>query len=726
MNAKHPFARLIAAVLAVAMLASLLPGIATAQDNNLPLSSLVAVTFVDGGGTEADNAADYVKSLVELYATDSLPEGMQFPLAAAATDNVRAIAGFGANVVISWLDPLTWDNAVDAPRFGANADFTAYFGEGWQEEDGMAPYFKGSGDAAWVWVNHEYVSNDLPSLTSAPSGQYVTLGNHLVSMGVLSSTITADEWSQEDLDTFIRQVKKQIGGTWMRIVKDPATGTWSVDRSAPNVRYDATSNTLTYVSGMSLSAADVHDATGEALPEGVVSGIMGDCSGAVTPWGTVISAEENVQDYYGDLEACWSGSNAFVPESGFDPGSVIAPVFEASETSEFGRMSDPNGRKPRDYYGYLVEIDTTVPTTQTYQSIANGGDGSGNRKLGVMGRARWENAVFAVGRDWELVDGQPVVVYASDDRRSGRIYKFVSSQPYTAGMSVGEARALLDEGTLYVSHFAGLDVDTGMTISGETPTEENRGQGQWIDLSLDSQDVAPNAEALGQPETTVGEALQDVEWNGIGGFATENDVLLALFTASNKIGVAELNRPEDIEWNPADLSGTPRLYVAFTNHTAQVALDQNGVLFDPATHSDTSPRRADRYGSIFTMIEADPANPGSSTTFTYFAAWLGTSGKGAFNVANPDNLMIDRDGGVWFGTDGNFGRNGTADALYYLDLDPAHKETATPTYGMPFRVVAGPSDSEATGPAFSSDMGTIFFNVQHPGESVYSTWPQGR
>ena len=267
---------------------------------------------------------------------------------------------------------------------------------------------------------------------------------------------------------------------------------------------------------------------------------------------------------------------------------------------------------------------------------------------------------------------------------------------------------------------------TGLTISGTTPTEEAPGQGQWIELSIDSEDIAPNAEALGQPGTTVGAALQDVEWNGIGGFATNNDVWLALFTASNKIGVAELNRPEDVEWNPVDPSGTPRLYVAFTNHTAQVALDQNGVLFDPAVHKDTSPKRDDKYGSIFAMQETDPASPGASTTFTYFAAWLGSGGKDLFTVANPDNLMIDADGGVWFGTDGNFGRNGTSDGLYYLDLDPAHKATATPTYGMPFRVVAGPSDSEATGPAFSSDMGTIFFNVQHPGESVYSTWPHSR
>ena len=90
--------------------------------------------------------------------------------------------------------------------------------------------------------------------------------------------------------------------------------------------------------------------------------------------------------------------------------------------------------------------------------------------------------------------------------------------------------------------------------------------------------------------------------------------------------------------------------------------------------------------------------------------------------------MIDADGGVWFGTDGNFGNNGgtTNDSLYYLDLDTDHVDVVNPTYGKAFRIVSGPSDSEATGPCLTSDMRSLFFNVQHPGESFVSTWPRGR
>ena len=91
-------------------------------------------------------------------------------------------------------------------------------------------------------------------------------------------------------------------------------------------------------------------------------------------------------------------------------------------------------------------------------------------------------------------------------------------------------------------------------------------------------------------------------------------------------------------------------------------------------------------GRIFVLEEDDPARPGRSTGFSFWQVWEGTEGTGPFDVANPDNLAIDRDGGVWFGTDGNYGRNGTADALYYLDLNPAHA-----TYGTAFRFAAGPS-----------------------------------
>ncbi|RME32952.1 MAG: DUF839 domain-containing protein, partial [Deltaproteobacteria bacterium] len=475
------------------------------------------------------------------------------------------------------------------------------------------------------------------------------------------------------MTTYLHYAKRQLGGSWFRVVQDAQSGVWRVDRSAPNRRYDATSRTLLAVIGQTLHSPDHDDFSGAVLTDTVVSGTLANCSGMQTPWGTILSAEENAQSFYGDLEQAWSGDNRFIPGVGFDPGGSITPDFAAHPLSLFGGNPDAYGLHNRDIYGYLVEVDPDAPPNQFYRSVADGGDGVGQRKLGGLGRARWEDVTFALDASGNLIDGQPIVLYASQDRSSGRIYKWVSKTPFIQGMSRAQIRSLLDEGTLYVAHFQDLDYDTGWTVQGVALTEDNPGQGRWIELSLASQDIAPNATALGHSGTTVGEALQDMTWNGIGGFSTDNDVRVALFTAANKIGVAELNRPENLLWNAKDPGGEARLYIAFTGHTRRVALDAEGLLYDPETQETTAPTRSDRVGSIFVLREQNPIHPADSHRFSYFAIWRGSEGTTPFAATNPDNLMVDAEGGLWFTTDGNRRVNGTDDGLYYLDLNPAHK-----------------------------------------------------
>jgi secreted PhoX family phosphatase len=528
------------------------------------------------------------------------------------------------------------------------------------------------------------------------------------------------------VDTHIRWWRRQVGGSWVRIEQD-RTGAWRVDRRAANRRFDSTPATLVKVTGRALSAPD-GDEMGANLPAGVVVGINSDCSGGVSPWGTVISAEENVQFSYGDSESCWTSNNQFVAMQGFDPGADVSPTLTASASSDFGRTSVVAERHARDNYGYLVEMDPTRPAGEYYGRVS---PTRGHRKLGNFGRARWENATFATDSSWRLVDGQRVTMYFADDRQSGRIYKWVSRVAYAATMTREQARALLDDGTLFVGHFEGVNNATGNTlrVGNAVPTAAAPGTGRWIELSVTSTDVAPNADALGRAGTTVGAALRDASYNGLGGFATNDALYGALFTASNKLGVMELNRPEDVEYNPRDPSGTPRLYVAFTNNTRRTALDEQGRLIAPAMHPMTA-ARADAVGAVFSIEEGTANNPGESRTFRFFEVWHGVAGTGTFDAANPDNILIDRNGGVWFGTDGNFGVAGHADAVYYLDLDPAHRAGAMgvtrPSFGLAFRVMTVPSDAEATGPAFSSDGRTLFVSVQHPGEDTFSAFASQR
>ena len=676
-----------------------------------PLSSMVALTFCDAAGTGAANVADYVKRLVAMYGQQALPPGMEFPLAPATTDSVRAIRGLVPNVVVKWLDPLTWDNMTTSsvtPRFGSNNDYIAFFGDGWQG----TPYWQGSDSSGWMWVNHEYMSNGRPRATAAPTGQHLTLARFLSYWGAITGLPASNAWTAADLAVYTDEYKKQVGGTWMHVLRDPATGAWSLDRSQAAHRFDATDSTLVKVTGMDVT--DDTDDLGAPLPPEVVVGIHSNCSGGMTPWGTVMTGEENVAFSYGDLETGWSSGNRFQAGQGFDPGANVSFNTAPSPTGEF---TSGAAAHPKDAYGYVVEIDPGQAPGEYYGKTT---PGVGHRKVGYLGRAAWENATFAMGSDWKLIPNQPIVIYSGNDRRSGHLYKFVTAAPYTTGMTKAQVRALLDAGKLYVSHFAGLDNAQGRRlVGGATPTEAAPGSGRWVELSTTSAAIAPNAAGLGAPTKTVGQALTDVSWNGIGGFPTDNDVRKALFTASLKIGAMELNRPEDLEYNPI---GTPRIYVAFTNHSGTVALDQNGVLI-PSTA--TQPNRGDRVGGIFAIQEDVAATPASSTTFKYWQAWGGSLTAGLFEAGAPDNLVIDANGGVWFGTDSYFSVSGrkSGDGVYYLDLDPAHKTTATPTYGLAFRVAAVPSDGEATAPTFSPKMGTLFLNVQHPGEDNQSSWP---
>ncbi|HEY8206610.1 MAG TPA: alkaline phosphatase PhoX [Myxococcaceae bacterium] len=692
-----------------------------------PLSSLVAVTFTSDQGTGATNIPDLVKQRTRALARGNLPSTVQFPLAVAATDSLRTLKGTRTTVILKWMDPLAFTAGADTLRFGANTDYLAYFGDGWDAQAGDPPHWRGSPASGWLWANHEYISNSKPAPTTAPTGQHLLFGRFLSYFGKLAGSPASQTWSSADLEAYKQSWKRQVGGSWFRVIQDPATGEWLVDYGATAVRYDATSNTLAKVTGQAISTTAADD-TGATLPAGVVPGIHSDCAGGQTPWGTIITAEENTQGAYGDMETDWSSDNRFTTGRGFDPGANVSPNTAAVTASDFGTDfigGSATTYATTDMYGYIVEIDPGQPATEYYGKTTAG---VGHRKIGSMGRARFENSTFAVGADWKLTPGQKVVLYSGDDRPSGRLLKLVSSQPYTAGMTKAQARALLDQGDLYVAHFAGLDNATGDTlVGGAVPSPTAPGQGRWIKLSVTSADAAPNATALGAPGTTVGAALQDVNYNGIGGFPDDDSVRRALFTVCAKLGVMEMNRPEDIEWNPLDPSGKPRIYIAFTQHLRRTQLDQQGVLIPPATQPSTAPR-ADRTGSIFWVEEATPANPAASATFTYGRAWKGTVGRGLYDAAMPDNLIVDKQGGVFFGTDGNFGVNGHSDALYYLDLDPANA-TGAPgvvgegTFGKGLRIAAVPSDAEATGPAFNSDMTSLFLSVQHPGEDVFSAWP---
>ena len=276
------------------------------------------------------------------------------PIAPSDADDVVLPPEFSHRILTLWPDPLPGTSA----RFGYNADFTAFLP------------IPGRPDEALLWVNHEYVS--VPNRKE----------NH---MGVYTQTFPLVMHRQPTLEDEFHDV----GASVMHLRRD-AGGAWSVIASPLTRRYDAQS--ILAVSGPGL--ADRRR----------VVGTFANCSGTVTPWNTVLTCEENFQE--------------FVPE----------PVNTRGAGSTGGRF-----KRDGAHYGWIVEAD---PFDRAFTPV----------KHTMLGRFRHENIALRTS------PGAPVVAYMGDDRTNGHVYKFVSAGSLVPGDPRNRGE-LLSRGRLYAAVF---------------------------------------------------------------------------------------------------------------------------------------------------------------------------------------------------------------------------------------------------------------------------------
>ncbi|MGZ5403239.1 MAG: PhoX family protein [Nocardioides sp.] len=560
-------------------------------------------------------------------------------------DRVTVPKGFRAEVVISWGDRVekgatTFDVNNQTPesaarQFGYNNDYV-----------GVLPHPSRSRRRVMV-TNHEYTDEQL----MFPTGRYdsatikrIAMASHGMSVVELTRGDKEGSWRQAKVKTTELNRRIHVGSDFRMV--GPAAGDERLRTTA--------------------------DETGRA-----VKGTLNNCAGGLTPWGTVLSGEENFNGYF-DLpagaarDARYTASYDRYGISGSGRGwNEVDPRFDLSQ-------------EPHEPFrhGWIVELDPYDPTSTP-------------RKHTMLGRMKHEGANVTVA------DNGRVVVYMGDDERFDYIYRFVTAGTFD-GSGTRRARRsnlrLLLTGTLYVARFKG-DGD-----------EDDRydGSGVWIPLTSDTESFVPGM--------SVAEVLIDTR------------------LAADQVSPTRMDRPEDIEVNPVN----GRVYCALTNNSNRDLPEETDEA-NPLSSSQTRPalgaplvtQPGNRNGYVVEMVPGNDNHTSRDFNWnlmlvcgdpdadeTYFA---GFPKDRVSPISCPDNVAFDPEGNLWISTDGNV--LGSNDGLFRVPV-------SGPRRGKVEQFATMPVGAEACGPFITEDGKSVFIAPQHPGETngatfenQSSTWP---
>ena len=568
--------------------------------------------------------------------------------------------GYQQSLLASWGEP------VGASRFGYNNDYLALLPQG--------------GERALLTVNFEYISA-LPWRQGFAEVVGRPLPYEAVVAGLKASGSSWDVWSQplegplaKDVELLTREALTDQGIGVIRLKRN-AEGRWQRDPGQEDRR-------ISGLAGLDDPAQQLH-CTGPAAAvfrlsqrrgydDGLGDRIIGtfaNCAGGTTPWGTVLSAEENFQSQV--PEAVHADGSAFTPS---------ARPFHCSERRIRG-LGNPFGLAGNKY-GWMVEVDPANPNDPGTKHTA-------------LGRFRHEAVAVAAQA------GQPLVVYSGCDRRGGHLYRFVSDGTITDPKDPANSR-LLAGGTLYGAVFLPDGSGSWRALRAETAVDplpapaplphSNRELGGAEQLSSEAQ-----REAYRQRYRTLGDLYVGE------GEAQLGALLIDAHLAANAAGITPTARPEDTVIDP--LSGD--LLVTFTS-----GLPGSNGTPDMAIFKGPQGQTPWNEGWIMRLT------PGSGDQFRW--QMVATGGKpqdGGLGFANPDNLAVDPGGDLWMVTDiGTSTQNSDKNGGSFGNNNCWVIPTSGPQAGKALCFATGPVECELTGLALTPSGDNLFLAVQHPGE----------
>lgn len=302
-----------------------------------------------------------------LSSCQSLFRGGANGLSPSRKDEVELIEGLNYRILLEAGDSIGKNEL-----FGYNNDYIAFLPKNENE--------------AHLWVNHE------------------TVTPFLLNGRARGSTPTRKQFQQE---------ARMVGGSYTKLIKKD--GQWIADKnSKDNFSLNGLSR-IPFAKGEKIRGAK------SAI------GTLANCSGGVTPWGSILTCEENYRYFVGEVSFDKDGQRTM-----------------NSQVNAY--KWDKHHKVPPEHYGWVVEVDPNKKTA---------------KKLTALGRFEHEGACVVKSKSGRLV------VYMGDDSPNQCIYKFIS-----------KSKNSLEVGELFVADFqrkkwVSLDRNKSLLLQSEFKSQQD-------------------------------------------------------------------------------------------------------------------------------------------------------------------------------------------------------------------------------------------------------------
>ena len=350
-------------------------------------------------------------------------------------DVVAVPAGYTASVLFALGDPMAAGVAA-YKNDGTDGDFDKRAGD---HHDGME----------WFGLGADGKRND-----SSVDRGLLGMNHEATTDEKLSSFFLHANGGTSTLPRPASEVDKELAIHGVSVVEMRKTaGKWAyVQDSAFNFRI----TTLTDIDLSGPARGNALMVTKYSTDGTRTRGTLNNCGTGKTPWGTLLTGEENWNGYFfrsatDDAARGNDKSVTALKRYGRPQGAASRHGWETGgaddkylrwNNSKTGASADGSDdyRNAMNPQGYIVEIDP-------YNRARNA------KKRTGLGRFAHESAAFG-----NAVAGQPLAVYMGDDARNEYIYKWVSAAAWSAAdATAADALAVgdkyLDSGKLYVARF---------------------------------------------------------------------------------------------------------------------------------------------------------------------------------------------------------------------------------------------------------------------------------